>query len=70
MVKKTPQLLPLQFLGVPYFNVKYVYAVVQKISRTFPFFKTETLGSSHGGSVEMNLTSIHEDVGSILGSAQ
>ena len=28
------------------------------------------LGSSHGGSVEVNLTSIHEDVGSIPGLAQ
>ena len=28
------------------------------------------LGSSHRGSVETNLTSIHEDAGSILGLAQ
>ena len=28
------------------------------------------LGSSHCGSVEMNLTSIHEDTGSIPGLAQ
>ena len=28
------------------------------------------IGSSHGGSVVMNLTGIHEDVGSIPGPAQ
>ena len=30
----------------------------------------ECLGSSHHGSVVMNLTSIHEDAGSILGLTQ
>ena len=29
-----------------------------------------TMGSSHCGSGEMNLTGIHEDVGSILGLSQ
>ena len=32
--------------------------------------KKKFFGSSHRGSVEMNLTSIHEDVGSIPGLAQ
>ena len=33
-------------------------------------YEISALGSSHHGSVEMNLTSIHEDVGSIPGLAQ
>ena len=34
------------------------------------FLKMVPLGSSHWGAVEMNLTSIHEDQGSIPGLAQ
>ena len=33
-------------------------------------FKTGNQGSSHYGTAETNLTSIHEDAGSILGLAQ
>ena len=38
--------------------------------RQKPQIKLRFDGSSHHGSVEMNLTSIHEDVGSIPGFAQ
>ena len=35
-----------------------------------PYFKIDSQGSSHCGSVEMSPTSIHEDVGSIPGLTQ
>ena len=41
-----------------------------EIKHNLIIFKKAFLGSSHGGSVETNLTSIHEDSGSIPGLAQ
>ena len=45
-------------------------ASVSRKKNVFFFNKNSIPGSSHRGSAEMNLTSVHEDAGSILGLAQ
>ena len=53
--------------GAPRTNL---YRHGDKTSLSFFFFFLMSPGSSHHGSVEMNLTSIQEDAGSIPGLAQ
>ena len=53
------------FLGLFNYKRRSLDYVKDKI-----FFKSSTWRSSHGGSAEMNLTSLHEDASSIPGLAQ
>ena len=49
---------------------RYSLSVYNVLGNVLTYFKSILLESSHGGSVEMNLTSIHEDTGLIPGLAQ
>ena len=48
----------------------YLYRLDSKCSDKKTYWKFEIRGSSHCGTAEKNLTSIHEDVGSIPGLTQ
>ena len=70
--KKGMYILPLKTTYRPVNTYQYVYTVQNNFdySVLIPSFKIENIGSSHHGSVEMNLTSIHEDADSIPGPTQ
>ena len=49
---------------------QYITEIILKKTRQTAIKKKRLNGSSHCGSAEMNLTSVHEDAGSIPGLAQ